>query len=130
MIRTIAMFTVAVALAACATVATTVGFPAADADDNDLISVSEFRNVWDDMDIFEKFDDDNNGNLNRTEYNTAVDNPYETDTYWRGFDKNRDNMLSRDEFIDGWFTMFDADRSGSHNRSEFRSAMESLEVEL
>src|ERR671925_36095 len=104
MIRTMATLTVALAFAACATVASTVGFPVADDDDNNTVS--------------------------RTEYTEAVDAIYETDAYFRGLDRDRNGTLSRDEFINGWFTMFDTDRNGSLNRSEYRSAMDALNFEL
>jgi Ca2+-binding EF-hand superfamily protein len=130
MIRTFATVTVALAIGACATVATTVGFPAADADDNDMISTTEFGEVWDDFDLFERFDDDDNNTVSRTEYNEAVDATYETDAYFRGLDRDRNGTLSRDEFVNGWFTMFDNDRNGSLNRNEFRSAMDALNFEL
>ena len=130
MIRTFATLTVALALGACATVATTVGFPAADDDDNDMISTTEFGEVWADFDLFENFDDDDNNTVSRMEYNEAVDTQYETDAYFRGLDRDRNGSLTRDEFVNGWFTMFDNDRNGSHNRSEFRSAMDALNFEL
>jgi Ca2+-binding EF-hand superfamily protein len=130
MIRTIATLTVALAIAACATVATTVGFPVADADNNEMISTAEFGEVWDDLDLFENFDDDDNGTVSRTEYNEAVAATYETDSYFRGLDRDRNGTLSRDEFINGWYTMFDNDRSGSLNRNEFRSAIDALNPEI
>ena len=130
MFRTIATLTVALTIAACATVATTVGFPAADVDNNDMISSAEFGEVWDDLDLFERFDDDDNGNVNRTEYNEAVAATYEPDAYFRGLDRDRNGNLSRQEFVTGWFTMFDNDRSGSMNRSEFRSALDALTFEV
>ena len=104
MIRTFATLTVALALGACASAVNTVGFPVADDDDNNTVS--------------------------RMEYNEAVDAPYETDAFFRGLDRDRNGTLTRDEFVNGWFTMFDTDRNGSHNRSEFRSAMDALNFEL
>ena len=73
-----AILAISIALAACASVATTVGFPAADADDDNVLSYSEFNEVFDDTDGYERYDDDDNGVLNRTEYNEAVDTQYET----------------------------------------------------
>jgi Ca2+-binding EF-hand superfamily protein len=130
MIRTMATLTVALAFAACATVASTVGFPVADDDDNNMISSTEFSEVWADFDLFENFDDDDNNTVSRTEYTEAVDAIYEIDAYFRGLDRDRNGTLSRDEFINGWFTMFDTDRNGSLNRSEYRSAMDALNFEL
>ena len=130
MIRTFATLTVALALGACASAVATVGFPAADDDDNDMISTTEFGEVWADFDLFENFDDDDNNTVSRMEYNEAVDAPYETDAFFRGLDRDRNGSLTRDEFVNGWFTMFDTDRNGSHNRSEFRSAMDALNFEL
>lgn len=120
----------AVALSACATAATTVGFPAADADDNDALSPAEFNEFFDDTDAFEKFDDDDDGFLNRTEYNEAVDSPYEADSYFTPLDANQDAKLDRSEFIGGWFGMFDGDKNGALSKGEFENAIESLEVEL
>jgi Ca2+-binding EF-hand superfamily protein len=130
MIRTIATLTIALAIAACATVATTVGFPAADVDNNEMISSTEFGEVWDDLDVFENFDDDDNGSVSRIEYNEAVETIYESDAYFRGLDRDRNGSLTRDEFVNGWYTMFDNDRSGSHNRNEFRSAIDALNFEM
>src|SRR5688572_9755150 len=124
MMRIIGTLAVSVAFAACSTVASTVGFPAADADDDDMVNRAEFNEFFDDTDLFERFDDDDNGNLNRTEYNEAVDDAYETDAYFRGLDRDNSNTLSRDEFIGVWFDMFDGDRSGTLTRGEFRNAIE------
>ena len=130
MLRKFGALAAALTLAACATVASTVGFPAADADDDDLLSVAEFREFFDDTDAYERFDDNDDGMLSRTEYTEAVDSPYEADTYWHGLNIDHNDTLSRDEFIDGWFKMFDADKSNSLSRAEFENAIESLEVEL
>jgi Ca2+-binding EF-hand superfamily protein len=130
MMRTFAALTVALAFGACATVVSTVGFPAADADDNDMISSTEFGEVWADFDLFENFDDDDNNTVSRTEYNEAVNTTYESDAYFRGLDRDRSGTLTRDEFVNGWFTMFDNDRNGTLNRNEFRSAMDALTFEL
>jgi Ca2+-binding EF-hand superfamily protein len=130
MIRTFATLAVALTLGACATVATTVGFPVADDDDNDMISNTEYSEVWDEFDLFENFDDDDNNTISRMEYNEAVEATYEGDAYFRGLDRDRNGTLSRDEFVNGWFQMFDNDRSGSLNRSEFRSAMDALTFEI
>jgi Ca2+-binding EF-hand superfamily protein len=97
---------------------------------NDMISSIEFGEVWADFNLFENFDDDDNNTVSRMEYNEAVNTIYETDAYFRGLDRDRSGTLTRDEFVNGWFTMFDSDRSGSQNRTEFRSAMDALTFEL
>ena len=128
--RTVAALFSSVALAACATVASTVGFPSADADDNDVLSQSEFDEVFDDTRLYGNFDDNDDGMLSRMEYNEAVDDMYETDAFFTGFDRDRNGMLSRQEFVTGWFTAWDIDRSGSLDRREFTAAMNGLEPEL
>jgi Ca2+-binding EF-hand superfamily protein len=130
MIRKVGLLAVAFAFAACSTVATTVGFPAADADDDDALSNAEFHEFFDDTDAFERFDDNDDGSLNRTEYNEAVDDAYEGDSYWTGLNGDNNDRLSREEFIGGWFKMFDADRNNMLTRSEFENAIESLSVEF
>jgi Ca2+-binding EF-hand superfamily protein len=77
-----------------------------------------------------RYDDDDDGNLSRTEYHEAVDDSYETDAYFKGLDQDANNQLSRQEFNDGWFRMFDADQNGTLSESEFRSAIGALSVEL
>ena len=128
--RILQLATVSLFLGACATVATTAGFPAADADDDDVLSAAEFQEAFDDLDAYERYDDDDDGNLSRTEYNEAVDDNYETDAYFKGLDKDANNQLTRQEFIDGWFRMFDSDQSSTLTESEFRSAIGALSLEV
>lgn len=130
MIKRLGILAMAVALGACSTVATTVGFPAADADDDDSLSSTEFHQFFDNIDLFERFDDDDNGTLSRTEYNEAVDDAYEADAYWNGLNTDNNDQLTREEFIGGWFKLFDADKNNLLSRSEFDNAIESLEPEL
>lgn len=129
--RSVTALVSALALAACSTVATTIGFPAADADDNDALSQSEFHEfLTDDTKAYGNFDDNDDGMLNRTEYNEAVDDAYETDSFFRGLDRDSSGMLSQQEFIDGWFNIFDTDRNGTLTRREFEAAIDALEPEL
>ena len=130
MLRKFSVLAIAIALGGCATMATTVGFPAADADDDDSLSSAEFHEFFDDTDYFERIDDDDNGTLSRTEYNEAVDTEYEAETYWTGLNTDNNDQLTRDEFIGGWFKMFDTDKNGMLSENEFENAIESLEVEL
>lgn len=126
----IAFFMSCVSLVACATAAATVGFPAADADDNDLLSPAEFNEFFDDTNLFERFDDNDDHALSRAEYNEAVDSQYETDSHFNGLDRDASATLSRSEFVDGWFTMFDEDKNGSLTHAEFETAIGSLDPEL
>jgi len=130
MLRSTTALAHCLSFAACASLATTVGFPAADADDNDVLSQSEFNEFFDDTDGFERFDDDDNGSLSRTEYNEAVDATYETDAFFSGLDRDHNSSLSRSEFLTGWFGQFDANKNGSLSRSEFEASLEALSVEL
>ncbi|HSL70181.1 MAG TPA: hypothetical protein VK864_08050 [Longimicrobiales bacterium] len=118
-------------VAGCATTAaTTIGFPAADADDDDLLTSAEFNEFWDDSDLYERFDDNDDGNLTRQEYNEAVEDGYETEAHFKGLDSNNNGMLDRSEFINGWFNMFDADKNSRLTRAEFENAVDALEPEL
>ena len=128
--RTIYTLAIGLAVAGCATVATTVGFPAADADDDDVLSTQEFHKFFDDVDAYERFDDNDDEALSRGEYNEAVDDGYETDAHFKGFDTDGNGSLSRDEFINGWYGMFDTDKSATLTRGEFENAIEALEPEL
>jgi Ca2+-binding EF-hand superfamily protein len=128
--RILKALAVTIFLGGCAAAAATAGFPAADADDDDVLSAAEFQEAFDDLDAYERYDDDDDGNLSRTEYNEAVDEKYETDAYFKGLDRDANSQLSRQEFIDGWFAMFDADQSKTLSEGEFRSAVDALSVEL
>ena len=128
--RNVLTLAIGVTIAACASVATTVGFPAADADDDNMLSYAEFNEVFDDTDGYERYDDDDNGVLSRTEYNEAVDAQYETDAFFHGLDRNHNGTLTREEFVAGWFNMFDTDKNNYLRRAEFESAIRALEVEL
>ncbi|MGH7469339.1 MAG: hypothetical protein ACRENP_15410 [Longimicrobiales bacterium] len=55
---------------------------------------------------------------------------YETNDFFEGLDRNGNRMLSRTEFIQGWFGIFDTNRNKSLSRDEFRNSIESLSVEL
>jgi hypothetical protein len=128
--RTLGTLAFSFLLAACGTVASTVGFPAADANDDDALTRTEFNEFWDETDAYERFDDNDDGNLSREEYNEAVDSEYEAEAYFRGFDTDNNMMLSREEFVGGWFRMFDVDKNGMHSKREFENSVKSLSVEL
>ena len=131
MLRKLIGLAACIGMAACAsTAATTIGFPAADANDDDLMNLAEWNEFDGDSDLFTRYDDDDDGNLTRTEYNEAVDPTFESDAYFAGLDADRSGNLSRSEFIDGWFRMFDSDSSGTLTRGEFDNAVEALEFEL
>ena len=128
--RSLTTFLTAVALAGCAATASTIGMPAADDNDDDVISRGEFAEAFDDLDAFERFDDNDDGHLSMNEYREAVDDEIEGDAYFNGFDRNNDDRLSRTEFLDGLFDTFDRDDNGTLNSAEFGAAVEALEVEL
>lgn len=128
MLRRLGALAVVLALGACATTASTVGFPSADADDDDLLSFAEFDQYFVDSGLFSEFDDNNDGMLNREEYNDSVHETYETDVYFNALDVDHNGMVSRSEFLDGWFKMFDMDRSNTLDSTEFANAIQSLET--
>ena len=128
--KSLAVLVTAGFAAACATTVATVGFPAADANDDNMLTRAEFTEFFDDTDAYERYDDNDDGNLSRMEYNEAVASRYEGDAYFRGLDRDSNGSLTRMEFIDGWFGMFDTDRSGNLSRSEFENALDGLELEL
>lgn len=116
--------------AGCSSAVSTVGFPAADANDDDMLNRAEFEEFWDDTDAWERFDDNDDNMLSRTEYNEAVDANYEPDGYFRGLDTNNSGNLSRDELVGGWFNMFDMNKNGMLDDDEFDNAIESLNFEI
>lgn len=131
MIRGFMAMLVCLATSACAgTVASTVGFPSADSDDDDVLTAAEFNEFFDDTDAYERYDDNDDGMLSRQEYNEAVDEAYESDAYFAGLDTDRSTTLTKAEFLDGWFKMFDGDRNGRLTRGEFENAIDALSVEL
>jgi hypothetical protein len=111
MTRAMVILAGCLATAGCAsTVATTVGFPTADADNDDMLTTAEFREFIDDSNAFENYDDNDDGMLSRMEYNEAVESTYETDDYFRGFDTDSNGSLNETEFIEGWFKQFDKNK--------------------
>ena len=126
--RTIPALAVSLLLAACATAATTIGFPAADADDNESLTRKEFDEFWDDTNLFERFDDDDDRALSLKEFQEAVDSEYEA--HFTHFDINKNNSLSASEMTCGWYDLFDADKSGTLSRGEFEKSIAGLEVEI
>ena len=128
--RIVTSLAISLSLAACSTVTSTVGFPAADANDDDMLNRAEFEEFWDDTDAFGRYDDNDDGMLSRMEYNEAVDSDYEGDAYFRGLDTNNNGNLSRDEMIGGWFNMFDLNKNGTLSDDEFDNAVGALSVEL
>jgi len=77
--------------------------------------------------LFGEFDDNNDGMLNREEYNDAVHESYETDVYFNALDSDYNGTISRSEFLDGWFKMFDTNRTNTLDQAEFDNALRSLE---
>ena len=126
--KTIATLSLMLALTACASSSGgTYGFPAADVDDDDSVSPDEYLEFWKTSDRFAEYDLSRDGNLDRTEYNEAVEEPYQGDDYFRGLDRNMDNVLSSQEFISGWYKMFDLDGNGVLSRAEYEAAIDALD---
>lgn len=128
--RTIPFLMSLALVAGCAAAVAEFGFGSVDADDDDRVSRSEFGEFLDDVDAFPRYDDDDDGTLDREEYREAVDDAIEADDYFRGFDRDRSDGLSEDEFRDGIFGVYDADRNDSLNESEFEAAVAALAIEL
>ena len=127
--RTFAALVTTLALSACASSGTTIGFPSADADDNDMLSQSEFDVVFEDTGFYGEFDVNDDGMLSRAEYNEAVDDAYATDEFFIGYDRDRSGSLSRQEFVNGWFFSWDSDRSGSLDSREYSAAIAALDTD-
>lgn len=127
--KTIATLSLMLALAACSsTNGGTYGFPVADVDDDDSVTPEEYLEFWKTSDRYSIYDVNNDGNLDRAEYMEAVDDErYHGDEFFHGLDRNRDNVLSRQEFVVGWFKMFDVDNNGVLSEAEYESALDALE---
>lgn len=128
--RNTALFITAALLAGCASTAAQLGFPRVDSDDDDRVSSAEFAEFLDDVDAFDRYDDNDDGSLSAAEYREAVDSEIEGDAYFRGFDRDRSNSLSRSEFANGLFGVYDADRNSYLSRAEFEAAATALAFEL
>lgn len=94
-----------------------------DADDNDYID----ENEWDSLNEFyfnkygfEKFstiDEDNNGQINYTEYIAHV----EDNGLFSGWDENGDDVVNESELAQGIFKSYDYDNSGYLEMGEFNT---------
>ena len=125
----IATLAISFALAACSSSnpAPYIGFPAADADSDDAVSPQEYMEFWKTSNRFADFDVDGNGSLNKNEYEEAVDDDYDGIEFFQGLDRNQDGMLSSEEFIKGWYMMFDVDRNKVLSRAEYNAAINALD---
>jgi hypothetical protein len=122
---------VGIALAGCApTAAQVIGWPAADADVDDNLTMDEFRYYWSSNRLFERMDDNDNGCVGRKEYTEFVIDEYEGDVYFNGLDDDHDGAICRQEMIPGWYNMFDTDKNGTLSRHEFNRSVDALEPEL
>jgi len=126
--NTIATLAISLALAACSgNSSPTVGFPAADVNDDDSVTPEEYLEFWKTTNRYADFDLDRDGSLNRFEYGEAVDDLYDGDEFFTGLDRNRDNLLSSEEFIKGWYMMFDVDGNKVLSRDEYNAAINALD---
>jgi hypothetical protein len=126
--KAIATLTLSLALAACSgNSSPTMGFPAADANDDDAVTPEEYLEFWKTTNRFADYDLDRDGGLNLHEYGEAVDDPYDGEEFFVGLDRNRDRLLSGEEFIKGWYMIFDVDRNGVLSRAEYDSAINALD---
>jgi hypothetical protein len=124
----LATLTLSLALAACSgNHTTTLGFPAADVDDDASITPQEYLQFWKTTNRYDDFDVDRNGTLNKNEYEEAVDDDYDGPEFFHGLDRNQDGMLTGEEFIKGWFLMFDVDRNNVLSRAEYDAAINALD---
>jgi hypothetical protein len=82
---------------------------------------------WKTSNRFADFDTDGNGSLNKNEYEEAVDDDYDGIEFFEGLDRNKDSMLSSEEFIKGWFVMFDVDQNKVLSRAEYNAAINALD---
>ncbi len=91
-----------------------------DDDDDDMLSPQEWQdNVGDwfdeDHSTFESWDGNGDGSLTREELRQGF-----IDTDWFGdWDLNDDDQLDQNEFGDGFFGLFDEDRSGDLDENEW-----------
>ena len=124
----LATLTISFALAACSSnAAPNVGFPVADANSDDTVSPEEYLAFWKTTNRYADFDIDRDGSLNKNEYEEAVDDDYDGPEFFHGLDRNHDSMLSREEFIKGWYMMFDVDRNKVLSRAEYDAAINALD---
>jgi hypothetical protein len=119
--RTLTAFAVSLILAACSSSSgeLEVGFPVADANRDAALAPPEFDRWIIDTNAYARFDDNDDGVIDRREYDKAVEDKYETDDYFNAFDLNDDGTLSRGEFVGGLFRMYDVNRDGLLSEEEF-----------
>ncbi|MFP4623070.1 MAG: EF-hand domain-containing protein [Gemmatimonadota bacterium] len=130
MMRVLALLAAAAMVTGCATAAGELAFPAVDADDDGQVSRMEFEGFLGDMNAFDRYDDNNDGELSLEEYREAVTAGIEGEAYFRGFDQDRSGGLSRAEFISGIFSTYDRNGDGWLNEEEFEGAVTGLSLEL
>lgn len=128
--RSLLTLLVVAASTGCAAATSEFAFGRVDSSDDDMVSRAEFAEFVDDVDAFDRYDDNDNGTLSMQEYREAADADVEGDAYFRGFDRDRNNELSRDEYLTGWFDLFDLDDDGMLNEDEFENAAGSMAIEL
>lgn len=128
--RNTVLFATIVLLAGCAAAVTELGYPSVDADDDGQVSTAEFEEFLDDVDAFDRYDDNDDDVLSQEEYREAVDAEISGVDYFRGFDRDNTGGLSESEFADGLFGIYDADGSGGLSEDEFENAVEALAFEL
>lgn len=115
---------------ACAAATSEFAFGRADSSDDDMVSRSEFAEFVDDVDAFVAYDDNDDGSLSRVEYREAADDDVEGDAYFDGFDRDGNDALSRDEYLTGWFNLFDTDDDSMLDEDEFDNAVGNMAVEI
>ena len=130
--RTLTAFAASLFLAACSSSSgeLEVGFPVADANRDAALAPPEFDRWIIDTNAYQRFDDNDDGVIDRHEYDKAVENKYETDDYFNAFDLNDDGTLSRGEFVGGLFRMYDVNRDGLLSEEEFDFARRGLDEDI
>ena len=128
--RITGMVAICALAAGCAAAVAEWGFDSTDTDENDAISRAEWADFMDGLDLYPRYDDNDDGYLSREEYREAVDSSIEGESYYLGFDRDRNDLLTENEFRDGIFNSFDRDGNGWFNEGEYESAVNALAVEL
>lgn len=126
--RTVPLLLTALALGGCAAAAS-AGFNAADTDDDELVSRTEFADFLATTDAFDAYDDNGDGVLSREEYRESVGMQLQGDAYFRGFDRDYSDGLTEEEFVNGIFSSYDRDGDGWLDEGQFDSAVSGLAVE-
>lgn len=116
--------------AGCASAAADLGYERVDSSDDERVSQAEFAEFIRDTNAFARYDDDDDQRLSREEYREAVDDELEGGAYFRGYDRDADGELTRDEFGNGLFATFDADGDGTLSEDEFENLAAALAFEM